>query len=210
METKAQYTTIVATAQKIGNAFNLPHETVEIWIEAINGSGMPEQLLEERANTLISTWDNKNHYGKPTPADLIQGYSDNNGIYNGQQVGWIVGCMVSDRLGGEEGDFQHLQATIHNLVVHKLFEYIDEEGVIKRDKNGNALFRLSQYGKQYAGEIRQRVTHAELRKMERWVYPEAWRDEWSKLLSIDAEKLLRQWSDEGKDLLYMPYKVVER
>ena len=210
MELKATYQEIVANVQEIANIFGFDYDTTKTWINTINDSGITLKLLEQRKKDLLTKWDKETHYGKPTPADLIQGYSDNNGIYNGQQVGWIVGCMVSDRLGGEEGDFQHLQATIHNLVVHKLFEYIDEEGVIKRDKNGNALFRLSQYGKQYAGEIRQRVTHAELRKMERWVYPEAWRDEWSKLLSIDAEKLLRQWSDEGKDLLYMPYKVVER
>ena len=210
METKAQYTTIVATAQKIGNAFNFQHETVEIWIEAINGSGMPEQLLEERANTLISTWDNKTNYGKPSPADLIQGYSDTQGTYTAKQVGLIVATMIEDRLGGEESEFAVLRPTIHNLVVHKIFDFVSDEGVIKRDKNGDAMFTLSAKGKEYASEIKQRLTNAELRRMERELYPQAWREEWAKKKSSEIEVLLKKWSDEGKDLLYMPFKVVDK
>ena len=97
--------TVVSAAQKIGNVFNFSHETVEAWVEAINNAGMPATLLEERTNHLISTWDNKTNYGKPSPADLIQGYSDTQGTYTARQVGWIIATMIEDRLGGEESEF---------------------------------------------------------------------------------------------------------
>jgi len=118
--------------------------------------------------------------------------------------------MVEDRLGGEESEFAVLRPVIHNLVVHKIFDFVSEEGVIKRDKNGDAMFTLSTKGKEYASEIKQRITNAELRRMERELYPQAWRDEWSKMKSSEVEVLLKKWSDEGKDLLCRPFQVVDK
>lgn len=199
---KATYPECISAAEQIGNIFGFDHDTKSIWADAINTAGMTSEMLEERTKQLITGWDKQTHYGKPTPADLIQGYQNDNGEYTGEQVGAIIGRMVFDRIGDENDQFQVMRSEIHNVVVRRLFEPVIENGQ-QKTKNGHRLFKLTQVGKQYATEIKQRIAPQANKRLviERMDYS-AFRD----LQYIDARNAIQNASD----LLFRPFLVVDR
>lgn len=151
-EMKATYGDVVALCNKIGNVFNIEHESVLVWIDLVNSAGMPLSLLQERVNELITTWDKATHYGKPSPADLIKGYANDTGTYTNIQAYDIVHAMVVDRIGADSPMLVYTPE-LHNAVCWRLFTKILENGVPKIDRSGHRLFHLSEIGKNYAKEI---------------------------------------------------------
>ncbi len=199
---KATFAECISAAEQIGNIFGFDHDTKSIWADAINTAGMTSEMLEERTKQLITGWDKQTHYGKPTPADLIQGYQNDNGEYTGEQVGAIIGRMVFDRIGDENDQFQVMRSEIHNVVLRRIFEPVVENGQHKT-KNGHRLFKLTQVGKQYATEIKQRIAPQANKRLviERMDY-----SSFRNLQYIDARNAIQNASD----LLFRPFLVVDR
>lgn len=199
METKEEFSKIVACAERIAQVYGFEHDTVKIWIDTINASGIPSAMLEQRTRELLATWDKQTHYGKPTPADLLQGYQNDSGEYTGEQVGFVIGRMVAERLGDEEDPLQVLRSEIHNIVVKRIFEPVIENGQIKT-KNGHRLFQLTDTGKLYASEIKQRIAPKADKRLviERMNY-----ERFRNMRYVDACRELKN----ADDLLFRPYVV---
>lgn len=202
METKAEYPEIVACVQKIARVFGFDDDmqTIKIWTDTINASCIPSAMLEQRTSELLATWDKQTHYGRPTPADLLQGYQNDSGEYTGEQVGFVIGRMVAERLADEEDQLQTLRSEIHNIVVKRIFEPILENGQIKT-KNGHRLFQLTDTGKLYASEIKQRIAPKADKRLviERMNYYERFRN----MRYVDACRELKN----ADDLLFRPFVV---
>lgn len=202
METKAEYPEIVACVQKIARVFGFDEDmqTIKIWTDTINASCIHSAILEQRTSELLATWDKQTHYGRPTPADLLQGYQNDSGEYTGEQVGFVIGRMVAERLADEEDQLQTLRSEIHNIVVKRIFEPILENGQIKT-KNGHRLFQLTATGKLYATEIKQRIAPKADKRLviERMNYYERFRN----MRYVDACRELRN----ADDLLFRPFEV---
>ena len=197
---KATYPECISAAEQIGNIFGFDHDTKLIWADAINTAGMTSEMLQQRTSQLITGWDKQTHYGKPTPADLLQGYQNDSGEYTGEQVGFVIGRMVAERLGDEEDQLQVLRSEIHNIVVKRIFEPILENGQIKT-KNGHRLFQLTATGKLYASEIKQRIAPKADKRLviERMNYYERFRN----MRYVDACRELKN----ADDLLFRPFEV---
>lgn len=202
METKSEYSVIIACVQKIARVFGFDEDmqTIKIWTDTINASGIPSAMLEQRTSELLSTWDKRTHYGRPTPADLLQGYQNDSGEYTGEQVGFVIGRMVAERLGDEEDPLQVLRSEIHNIVVKRIFEPILENGQIKT-KNGHRLFQLTATGKIYSSEIKQRIAPKadKMLVIERMNYYERFRN----MSYVDACRELKN----ADDLLFRQFVV---
>lgn len=223
MTIKASYNEIIESISKIMNAFNLSQDQVSVWFDVINSTGITASLLKERTDELLSSWDNESHYGKPTPADLVKGYENTTTQFSCNSVYHILRSMITDRIPsehirtetGEEYDIEEgyyvYVPDLYNAMLHILFKHVtSEDGRIKRDKEGKAVFELTEEGKYYAKEIQQRANYNRDCYFRGFYIDKSVIDHWREIGYSNASAEIKDKADKGHDYLVMPYEVVKK